>query len=93
MIKNSKNLREIKKKFPKVKIISNFEDFLKLNLLGVIVSVDTNSHYEIASKCLKNNFNIFLEKPSTNSVKKLTKLKKLASSKKLFYNEWLYLLI
>ena len=50
---------------------------------GVIISVPTNSHYEIAFKCLKKGFNIFIEKPSTNSSKKLKKLHKIALSKKL----------
>ena len=81
--KNDKNLKEIKKKFPKVITYFNLNKFLELQLNGVIISVPTNSHYEIAFKCLKKGFNIFIEKPSTNSSKKLKKLHKIALSKKL----------
>jgi predicted dehydrogenase len=78
------NQKEIRKKFPKINVISNFTKFLELNLSGVIISVDTKNHFSVASKCLKNGFNIFIEKPSTNSSKKLQKLNKIAVSKKLF---------
>ncbi len=78
------NQKEIKKKFPKINLISNLKAFLKLNLSGVIISVDTKNHYTIANECLKNGFNIFIEKPSTNSSKKLQRLNKIAISKKLF---------
>tara|TARA_B100001057_G_C22811192_1_gene935488 strand:+ start:779 stop:1756 length:978 start_codon:yes stop_codon:yes gene_type:complete len=79
-----KNLKELKKKFPKVKIISEFKDFLNLNLKGVIIAVDTKLHFQIAKKCLNKGFNIFVEKPVTNSLKKLKILDKIAKSKKLF---------
>jgi predicted dehydrogenase len=81
---NNKNQKEIKKKFPQINIISNFKKFLNLNLSGVIISVDTKNHFDIANKCLKKGFNIFIEKPATNSSKKLQKLNKIAVTKKLF---------
>ena len=68
--KDRENQKEIKKKFPKVNIISNFQTFLNLKLTGVIISVNTKNHYSVASRCLKSGFNIFIEKPSTNSSKK-----------------------
>lgn len=91
------NQKEIKKKFPKINLETNFQKFLKNDLSGVIISVDTKNHYSIASACLKNGFNIFLEKPSTNDSKKLQMLNKIAISKKLiimsgyiyFYNDYI----
>ena len=82
--KNIENLKEIKKKFPTINLIFKFEEFLSLNLCGTIISVDTKNHYQIAKKCLKKGFNIFIEKPSTDSSKKLAELNKIAKSKKLF---------
>ena len=43
-----------------------------------------NQSNTIAKECLKSGFNIFVEKPSTNSSKKLEKLNKIALSKNLF---------
>ncbi len=95
--KDRENQKEIKKKFPKINLISSFKKFLDLRLSGVIISVDTKNHYTIAKDCLKNGFNIFIEKPSTNNSKKLQKLNKIAKSKKLlimsgyiyFYNDYI----
>ncbi len=82
--KNSINLREIKKKFPKIKIEYDYKKFLNNRYDGIIISVDTNSHYRIAKDCLNKGFNIFVEKPVTNSVNKLKFLDKLSKSKKVF---------
>ncbi len=78
------NLKEIKNKFPKVKIENNYKKFLKNKFDGIIIAVDTNSHFEIAKDCLNQGFNIFVEKPVTNNIKKLKFLHKLAKSKGLF---------
>ena len=69
--KITNNLKEIKKKFPKVKIENNYNKFLNLKHDGIIIAVDTNSHFQIAKDCLNKGFNIFVEKPVTNSIKKL----------------------
>ena len=82
--KDRENQKEIKKKFPKVNIISNFQTFLNLKLTGVIISVDTKNHYSVASRCLKSGFNIFIEKPSTNSSKKLRKVEQNCNFKKAY---------
>ena len=82
--KNSNNLKEIKKKFPKVKIENSYKKFLNNNHDGIIISVDTNSHFQIAKDCLNEGYNIFIEKPVTNSIKKIKFLDRLAKSKNLF---------
>ena len=81
---NIKNLSELKKKFPKIIIESDFKKFLNNKLDGVIISVDTKLHFNIAKKCLDKGFNIFVEKPVTDSIKKLKSLDKLARSRNLF---------
>lgn len=94
---NIENLKEIKKKFSSIKIVKNFHEFLSIDFIGVIIAVDTNLHFEIAKKCLEKGFNIFIEKPVTNSSRKLLILDKIAKSKKLlimsgyiyFYNDYI----
>lgn len=81
---NIVNLNEAKKKFPNIKIVKNFQKFLNNKFTGVIIAVDTKLHYQIAKKCLERGFNIFVEKPVTNSSKKLIALDKIAKSKNLF---------
>ncbi len=81
---NQNNLREIKKKFPKVKIENNFKKFLQNKFEGIIISVDTKLHFKIAKDCLNKGFNLFVEKPVTDNIKKLKSLNNLAKSKKLF---------
>ncbi len=89
--KNYENLKEIKKKFPKVKIIKNLNILLKIKLDGVIISVDTKHHYTIAKKCLLSNLNIFIEKPVTNNPNKLKKLINIAKSqKKIIMSGYIY---
>tara|TARA_B100001057_G_scaffold106499_1_gene104140 strand:+ start:601 stop:1578 length:978 start_codon:yes stop_codon:yes gene_type:complete len=82
--KISNNLKEIKKKFPKVKIEYNYKKFLNYKHDGVIIAINTNSHFQVAKDCLNKGFNIFVEKPVTNSIKKLKYLDRLAKSKNLF---------
>lgn len=81
---NSFNLKEIKKKFPKIVVINRFEEFLKKKFNGVIIATSPKNHYRIAKACLNNNYNLFIEKPVTDNSEKLLKLMKLAKKKKKF---------
>ena len=50
------NQKEIKKKFPKINIETNFQKFLNIDLSGVIISVDTKNHYsDLSLQLLKYN--------------------------------------
>ena len=82
--KNIENLIEIKKKFPRVSVVNNLNQFLKQNLDGVIISVDTKYHFQLAKKCLIAGFNIFIEKPATNKTAHLKILHKLSVKQKKF---------
>ena len=82
--KNKQNLTEIKKKFPKVTIVKNFNYFLKLKLEGIIISVDTKFHFSLAKMCLISGYNIFIEKPVTNNLKHLNELNRLSKLKGKF---------
>ncbi len=82
--KNIENLKEIKKKFPKVIIVYNLNDFLKLGLDGIVISVDTKYHFNLAKKCLLAGYNIFVEKPVTNNTTHLKALDRLSKKHKRF---------
>ncbi len=85
------NLKEIKKKFPKVRIFNDFKIFLSNNFDGVIISTSTNSHYKLAKICLQKGFNIFVEKPVTNSTKNFSSLAKIArKNNKLIMSGYIY---
>ena len=69
------NLAEIKKKFPFINKVKSLNELLRIDLDGIIIATNTSSHFQIAKKCLLANHNIFVEKPVTNSLKKLKELK------------------
>ena len=79
---NIKNLKEIKKKFPKISVHKKLSEFLENKFDGIVIATNTKSHYQIAKACLKKNNNIFVEKPVTNDSSKLIKLINLAKVKK-----------
>ena len=80
--KNEENSKEIKKKFRKAKIIKSFDEFLKLKLDGVIVSVSTSHLFSVAKRCLLAGHNIFIEKPVSENLTKLRILENIAKKKK-----------
>ena len=88
---NHQNLIEIKKKFPFVKIVKELNEFIKIKHDGVVIATSTSTHFEIAKKCLDYGHNIFIEKPVTNSFKKLNQLKNIAKkNKKIIMGGYIY---
>jgi len=88
---NNENLNEIKKKFPFIIKVRTLKELLKIDLDGIIIATNTSSHFQIAKKCLLASHNIFVEKPVTNSFKKLKELKKIAKVKnKIIMGGYIY---
>lgn len=88
---NIKNLKEIKKKFPKISVHKKMDRFLENKFEGIVIATNTKSHYQIAKACLKKNNNIFVEKPVTNNSSKLIKLINLAKArKKIIMSGYIY---
>ena len=79
---NIQNLKEIKKKFPKIIVFKELNNFLENKFDGIVIATNTKSHYQIAKACLEKNNNIFVEKPVTNDSSKLIKLINLSKVKK-----------
>ena len=71
----------ISKKY-QVKSFKSLED-LSENVQAVIISTTTIHHHEIATFFLKNNINVFIEKPITTNVKEANELVQLAKDNNL----------
>ena len=71
----------ISKKY-QVKSFKSLED-LSENVQAVIISTPTIHHHEIATFFLKNNINVFIEKPITTNVKEANELVQLAKDNNL----------
>ena len=71
----------MEKKFPFINKVKSLNELLKIDLDGIIIATNTSAHFQIAEYCLLANHNIFVEKPVTNSLKRLKKLKKIAKAK------------
>ncbi|HQY19458.1 MAG TPA: Gfo/Idh/MocA family oxidoreductase [Ignavibacteria bacterium] len=59
---------------------SSAEELLKKINTAVIVT-PTSTHFELASKCIEQNINTFIEKPVTETTKQAVELLKLADNK------------
>ena len=80
---NKKNFLEIKKTYPKVKILDDYKKAIIQNGINlVVIATPTKTHYQIAKYALQNDKHILVEKPITQSLKELTSLYKIADKKK-----------
>lgn len=69
---------------PKVKTVTTYEEILSdKDIVAVIIATPTPTHFELAQSALMAGKHVFLEKPGTDSRKKLAELTKLATDKKL----------
>ena len=80
---NKKNFLEIKKIYPKVKILDDYKKaIIQTGINLVVIATPTKTHYQIAKYALQNDKHILVEKPITQSLKELTSLYKIAGIKK-----------
>jgi len=88
---SQQNLIEIKRKFPFINVIDEFNEFLDIKLDGIVIATSTSTHFNIAKKCLNSGHNVFIEKPVTNTFNKLNQLKKIAKkSNKIIMGGYIY---
>ncbi len=79
---NSKNLAILKKKFPNIIIEKNLKRILRDKYLkNIFVATPPSQNYSIVKKLIKNNKNIFLEKPGFLNTKQTIKIKKILNNK------------
>ena len=83
---NIKNSLLIKKNFKSVKIAKSFNELLiNKNIKSLIFATPPSENFYLCQKALKNNKNIFVEKPVVKKKELLLKLHKLSVLKKLIF--------
>ena len=67
-----------------VQYYTNLDEFLnsKLTIDAAVVSTPTNTHYDIALRCLKKKKDIFIEKPITSTSEQAKKIITIAENNK-----------
>ena len=78
---NIHKLQNIKKLYPNVLFCTNVEEIFPL-VDAVIIATNVEYHYALAKKALELNKHVLIEKPATNSLKKLFDLYRIAKEKK-----------
>lgn len=79
-----KNLQITKRRFPAIKIYSNYDAFFKNEELDIIsVSVPTSLHYQVTLSAIKHTINTLVEKPFTLNAKEGRKLIQEAKKRKV----------
>jgi len=91
-LKNYKNIeiiiltKRISDKFlkkEKCKIVNSIDDAIKEKPHAAFITNDTNQHVDVALKLAKNGIHLFIEKPLSNSLKKINQLEKTIKEKKV----------
>ena len=76
--RSSKNIRYIKKKFPKIEIFKNLNELINKDVLdGIIVAVSEESTFEIARSLIKYKGIVLFEKPLGINFYEFIKIEKL----------------
>ena len=84
--KNIKNSLLIKKNFKSAKIAKNFNELLiNKNIKSLIFATPPSENFYLCKRALKNNKNIFVEKPVVKNKELLRELHKLSVLKKLIF--------
>lgn len=82
--KDINKLNEAKKLYPNLRCVSNPLTAIKDKTVNaVVIALPVSQHYKYAKLVLENNKHLLIEKPATNSYKKLTELANIAKKRKL----------
>lgn len=64
--KDDKKLRDVKKKYPSITIVQNFEQVVNdQSIDGIILATPTKTHFPLAKKAIKSGKDVLIEKPMT----------------------------
>ena len=69
--------------FYRIKVYNNLDQVLALKPDLVVISTPSSMHLQYAQLCAEKNINIFVEKPLSNSIKGLQKLKETVEKNKV----------
>ena len=70
-------------KMRRVKIFDNLDDAINEKPKIALITNETRFHIQVATKLAKNEINLFIEKPLSDSLKGITTLQKIIKKKKL----------
>jgi predicted dehydrogenase len=62
---NDANLKNIRKKYPNINCLNDFNEILEKKIDGAIIVTPSSTHFDIAKKFLENGINVLVEKPMT----------------------------
>ena len=79
---DKRKLKNIKLKFPFLKICKTFNELLLKKLDCILLVTPTSTHFSLGKKILNKNFNLFIEKPSTLKSRDLKELINISKKKK-----------
>ena len=78
------SLKDIKRKYPKVKTTKNYQDILNdVSVDAVFVVTPTKTHFKIAKDCIIAKKHVFVEKPLAYSSEEARQLIKIAKKKNI----------
>ena len=80
----SLNLNKIDPKIKKKKIYYNLDQALKEKPKVAFICNVTSLHVDVAIKCATNKCHLFVEKPISHNIKKISKLKSVIKKNKLY---------
>lgn len=80
---DKKKLSRVKKKYPKIGIISNYNTILRdKSIDAIVIATPTSTHFQLAKKALLAGKHIWVEKPFTQTSSEAKELTELANEKK-----------
>lgn len=81
---NKKNILNLKKKYPQLKIIHNIKDILEdKEILNCFLITPPSKNFNLIKKFIKYKKNIFVEKPAVTNERQLLNIKKLLKHTKI----------
>ncbi len=80
---NEARLDLIKKRFPSVLTMNNYDEMLKTDIDAVVIATPVDTHFNFAKKALENGKHIWVEKPFTAKSDQAKELIDIADSKNL----------
>ncbi|GCF94432.1 dehydrogenase [Enterococcus florum] len=76
---------KVSQKYRFQNIVASFDELMEYRLDACFIHAATDSHYELAKRCLQNNIHVFIDKPVSESYKETKELFELAEEKDLLF--------
>lgn len=80
---DERKLQQVNAKYPYVKTMNYFGDFLRASIDAVIIATPVNTHYQLARDALLQGKHVLIEKPITSTSREALELIELAEKRNL----------